>query len=69
MIDTKHQHRGYGMRALELVLAHIRTLPNATAVLVSCVPSGGSPQAFYERAGFRPTGAIDDGEVVLRLDL
>ncbi|MCF7687373.1 MAG: GNAT family N-acetyltransferase [Cephaloticoccus sp.] len=69
MIDAKHQQRGYGMRALELVLAHVRTLPNATAVLVSCVPGEGSPQAFYERAGFRPTGAIDDGEVVLRLDL
>ena len=27
----------------------------------------GSPIAFYERYGFRPTGEVHDGEIFLRL--
>ncbi len=69
MIDARHQGAGIGRRAIELVLAHVRTRPGATHLLTSAVPGPGSPQPFYERLGFVATGEVDDGEVVLRLDL
>ena len=36
---------------------------------VSAVPGDGSPIPFYTRLGFVPTGEVEDGEDVLRLDL
>ena len=69
MIDARYQHLGYGTGALQLVIDHIRTLPRATEVLVSYVPAEGSPEPFYRKAGFIPTGQVIDGEVVLKLVL
>jgi diamine N-acetyltransferase len=41
----------------------------ATELLTSHVPGVGGPLPFYQRLGFELTGAIEDGEPVLRLDL
>jgi diamine N-acetyltransferase len=69
MIDAKHQRHGYGAKAMDLVIKHIRSLPNAKEAILSYVPGEGSPVPFYQRAGFVPTGAIDQGEIVMRLVL
>jgi diamine N-acetyltransferase len=41
----------------------------ATELLTSYQPGPGEPWPFYQRFGFEPTGAIADGEIVLKLDL
>jgi diamine N-acetyltransferase len=69
MIDGGFQGRGYGRAALGLIVEHVRSLPNARELLVSWVPGDGSPEPFYLGLGFVPTGEIDDGEVVARLEL
>jgi diamine N-acetyltransferase len=69
MVDERFQRRGVGKRALALVLDHVRTLPGATEILTSVVPGEGSPGPFYEKLGFRDTGAEEDGERILRLVL
>jgi diamine N-acetyltransferase len=69
MIDGRHQHKGYGRRALELVLDHVRARPGARVLTLSCVPGEGSPGPFYERFGFRYTGEMEDDELVMSLDL
>lgn len=69
MIDGRWQHLGFGRRALGALIEHVRTRPGAVALGTSCVPGEGSPQGFYEKLGFVPTGEEEDGEVVLRLDL
>jgi len=69
MIDARYQGNGFGVRALDLLVAHVRTRPRATELLVSCVPGDGSPCAFYERFGFKYTGEEDRGELVMRLAL
>lgn len=69
MIDRRWQRCGFGRRAMALLIAHVRTRPGAKAFLTSAVPGEGSPQPFYEKLGFVPTGDVDDGEVVLRLEL
>ena len=68
LIDARHQGKGYGAEALRQIVEHVRGL-GATELLTSAVPGEGSPEPFYRRYGFAPTGQIDDGEVVLRLGL
>ena len=69
MIDHRHQRRGYGAQALQLLVAQVRTLPGVTRFKTSFVPSPGNASALYERAGFRATGEVDDGETVMELPL
>ncbi len=69
MIDARYQGLGFGKQAIDLLIAHVRTRPNAAQLLVSCVPGEGSPCSFYEHLGFEYTGEVEHGEKVLRLDL
>ncbi len=69
MIDANHQRHGHGRRALELVIAHARTVPGVEAVKLSFVEVEGSPEPFYAKLGFTRTGEIDEGEHVMRLVL
>ena len=69
MIAAEHQGKGYGRQALHLLIAHVRTRPNATELLVSYEPGVGSPRDFYYKLGFQETGQELEGEIVLRLPL
>lgn len=69
MVDQKYQGLGFGRRAVEAVIAYVRTRPGATQLLVSCVPGEGSPCPFYEKLGFMATGKVEHGESFYRLDL
>jgi diamine N-acetyltransferase len=62
MIAADHQGKGYGRAALEQVIEHIRTLPNATEFVTSYVPGEGSPGDFYHLLGFVDNGHIEHGE-------
>jgi len=68
LIDRMHQRRGVGGRALELYVEHVRSL-GADTVQLSWAEGPGSPGPFYLARGFEPTGEVQDGEVVARLDL
>jgi diamine N-acetyltransferase len=69
MIAAAHQRRGYGRAALQLLVEHVRTLPGVTRFRTSYVPKEGNAGPLYERVGFRATGEVDDGEVVVELRL
>jgi len=69
LIDSRQQRRGFGTATLDAVVAYVRGRPGADSLLTSAGQGKGSPQPFYERYGFVPTGEIHEGEVVLRLDL
>jgi RimJ/RimL family protein N-acetyltransferase len=62
LIDRMHQRRGIGRRALELVEDACRVMGDR-ALLTSWVPGRGSPEVFYRRHGYEPTGRIVDGEI------
>lgn len=68
MIAAEHQGRGYGRRALELLVEEARS-DGAAEVTLSVVPGEGSALDFYAGLGFEETGEVDDGEVVMRLNL
>jgi diamine N-acetyltransferase len=65
MIDASFQRMGFGRTAVELLLAHLRTRPHAHTLLTSFRCGEGSPEGFYLRLGFRPTGEESHGEIEL----
>ena len=69
MVDVQHQGKGYGSRALELLIDHVKTRPNAKELFLSHVPGTGSPEGFYRRLGFEHTGEQVGDELVMKLTL
>lgn len=69
VVDVRHQGRGVGRRALELIIADRRAAGHAALTVSYVADVPGSPARFYERLGFVPTGRIEDGEVEAILDL
>jgi diamine N-acetyltransferase len=69
LIDEQHQGHGYGREAVKLVTDIARD-HGASELLTSHVVGDGSPEHFYRRLGFVPTGEHDEtGEIVLALSL
>ena len=70
LIDERHQRRGLGTAALDLVVEYFRGRPGVEVMWTSAGQGDGSPIPFYERYGFVRTGdTVFDDEVLLRLDL
>ena len=69
MIDEKFQGRGIGRAAMQLVIQHVRAKGLFRTLELSYVPGPGCSELFYLSLGFRHTGRIDEGEVVLELPL
>jgi diamine N-acetyltransferase len=69
MVDHGFQGRGIGAAALDQVIAHVRGKRVFSTLTTSYVPGPGCPEQFYLKAGFRHTGKLDEGEVVLELPL
>lgn len=69
MIDAQHQGKGYGRCALELLIDHVKTRPNAKELFLSHVPGPGSPENFYLKLGFEHTGEQTGEELVMKLTL
>lgn len=69
LIDRRHQRQGYGSAAIDAVVEYLRDRPGADVLFVSAGQGEGSPQPFYERYGFVPTGTLVENEVILQLDL
>ncbi len=69
MITGPHQGKGYGRRAMQHVIEHVRAQPSAEELKASYVPIPGGPWPFYRSFGFEPTGEMEGNEVVIRLPL
>ena len=69
MVDAQHQGKGYGRRALELLIDHVKTRPNAKELFLSHVPGTGSPEGFYRKLNFEHTGEKTGEELVMKLTL
>lgn len=66
MIEAQHQGRGYGKEALELLFAHVKTLPGTGEIYVHCMSGEGGPGPFYEGMGFVCTDEEEGGGVWMR---
>jgi diamine N-acetyltransferase len=69
MIDERYQGHGFGRRAIELLLEHVRGRPGAKELLLSCVPGEAGPENFYRKLGFETTGKMHGQEMEMRIGL
>ena len=70
MIDASHQGRGYGSRAVELLIERITASGNAKELVTSHLKDDGNAGAFYQKIGFVYTGEVLDGcDHLMRNDL
>lgn len=68
MIARPFQNRGFGKQAISKIAARLRSRGNRE-LYTSFGLGSGSPQAFYEKLGFSPTGGMFDEEVEVVLSL
>lgn len=69
MIDARYQGKGYGQQALELVIQHVKTRPNARELYTSHVKGNDIAGHLYSKLGFEYTGEAEGEELVMKLDL
>lgn len=67
MIDAKYQGKGYGRKALDLVIKRVRKKPKARALTLSCHRAEGGAEVFYKMFGFDLTGKMDGEEHEMKL--
>ncbi len=69
MIAEEHQNKGYGRRAMECALNTIKESNKFDYVYLDYVPGNDAGKHLYESLGFKETGEIEEGEIVMKLDL
>jgi diamine N-acetyltransferase len=69
MIDERYQGFGFGRRAIERLLEHVRGRPGAKELLLSCVPGEAGPENFYRKLGFAATDKWHGEEMEMRIGL
>lgn len=68
MIDARFQGRGYGRAALIQIVKLISEIPQCPCVLLGVYPENEKARQLYEHVGFRLTGDVSDGELVMKYD-
>ncbi len=71
MIGGPWQGKGYGKRALEKLIQHLKAM-GIPLLYTSCGQGEGSPDIFYRKLGFSPTGGHygeDNDEIEMVLDV
>jgi len=68
MIAGPYQGKGYGRLALKRLLAQLQA-QGIPELYTSCGRGEASPEGFYKRLGFEPTGEMYGDEIELKLKL
>jgi diamine N-acetyltransferase len=68
MIAGPFQRKGYGTKAMARLFAHLRA-QGIGELYTSCGVGEASPEGFYRKLGFLPTGEMYDDEIELVLKL
>jgi diamine N-acetyltransferase len=69
MVAGPHHGKGFGRRAVALLIEHVKTRPGARVLETSCGQGAGSPEGFYRKLGFERNGKTLGQEVGLSLEL
>lgn len=67
LVDAAHQGRGVGRRVMEAVMILLRGHDPAAPVRLSHHPQNRASSRLFEHLGFRPTGAMEEDEIVLEV--
>lgn len=67
MIDHQSQGKGYGRKAIELILNEIKQLDGCESIYLSTEPDNEAAIKLYESLGFQKTGKLNEGEAEFML--
>ena len=67
MFPVEHQCKGYGTQAIQQIIDLARASGKYDAVLLDYAEGNSIAEHVYTKLGFRPTGEVSDGEVVMKL--
>ena len=68
MFPIEHQCKGYGTEAIRKITELARESGKYEYMIIDHHPENKIAAHVYGKLGFRPTGEISNGEIVLRLD-
>lgn len=68
MIAGPHQGKRFGRQAMQRLLAHLKA-QGIPELYTSCGQGEASPEGFYRRLGFLPTGEMYGDEIELKLSI
>ena len=68
MFPVEHQNKGYGSQAVEKIVQMARESEKYDYMIIDYVPENKIAGHVYEKVGFKPTGEVSNGEIVMRLD-
>lgn len=69
MIAPEHQNQGYGTESMKKIIGLIKESGKYDFIILDYVQGNEHAKYLYEKLGFTPTGEIENGEIVMRLDL
>lgn len=69
MVGADYQGRGYGRAAMLEVIQRLQNTPGCQRIRTSFEPTNAIAASLYKSLGFQETGEIDEGEVVVVLDV
>lgn len=68
MIDEKYQGRGFGKKAMELIMDELRKDRNHNVIYISFEPDNQGARLLYEKLGFISDNRMVEDEIVYRFD-
>lgn len=68
MFDKSHQRKGYGIKALELLINEVKSL-GGKKLRTMCKPKNTLAINAYKKYGFKEIGNLDDGDILFELQL
>lgn len=69
LFPEEHRNKGYGTEAIKKVIALAKESGKYDFLTLDYVQGNEAAKHVYEKIGFKPTGEISNGEVVMRMDL
>ena len=67
MFPPEHQNKGYGTEAIRQIIRLAEASGKYDYLLIDYVPENAIAKHVYEKVGFKPTGEISNGEIVMKL--
>ena len=69
MLPVEHQNKKYGSQAIRKVIDLAKKSGKYDYMIIDYAPENKIAEKLYKRMGFKPTGEISNGEIVMSLDL
>lgn len=69
MIAEEHQGKGYGKEAMLKAIEMIKNENKFDSIELDYVPGNVVAKHLYKNLGFKETGEVEDGEIIMKMDL